>query len=602
MYLAHENPAGGAPLLQVVLTALIALAFLAPTLLVVLAERRGTATPVGRWADAVAERTGMPRWFGLPVLAQTASLLSAGVGVYWDVPYHVDFGRDEGPLANPAHYLILFGLLGVFASGLLSCGLARGPLPRRTVKLWRGWTAPVGGVLITVAGAFGLLGFPLDDAWHRVFGQDVTEWGPTHVLMIGGAVLSILGTAVLVAESRQVGAAERSVRRASWFAALWWLLGISAFLMEYDLGVPQFPMVAQVSLTAIAATWALVWARAAYGPGGAVLAALAFLGLRAVLMVGAAELAGRTTHTFSLYLAEAVLIELLALAVSMRRRYLFGAVAGVLVGTLGIVAEWGWTQLFLPLPWPAAELPRYAAYGVLAGIGAGLLGAWQLTRLDEIAGEAAPRPAAVPGWRRYGLLLVGAVLAFGTLGVSVPRAYDETIRGELTLAPTTTEYGRSAVVTVRIPDAVVNDATWFYALSWQGGGSVQAPMERVGAGVYRSARPMPINGDWKTLVRLHTGPNYLVSLPVYFPEDTAIPVKAIPAQSGVTRSFTGELPLLQREAKTDLAPALWNLGYGVLLAIYLVIFIVITALYLRAARADAGSGTRSHSSRQEARI
>ncbi|MGH3738357.1 MAG: hypothetical protein ACRDT6_22535 [Micromonosporaceae bacterium] len=592
MYLAHENPAGGAPLLQVVLTTLIALTFLAPTVLVVLAERTGRPTVVGRWADAVAARTGLPRWFGLPVAAQVASLLSAGVGVYWDVPYHVDFGRDEGPLANPAHYLILFGLLGVFASGLLSIGLAGSELPRRTVRvmpgLWGrpGWDAPVGGVLITVAGAFGLLGFPLDDAWHRVFGQDVTEWGPTHVLMIGGAVLSILGTAVLSAEARQLGTPATALRWVNWNLALWWLLGISAFLMEYDLGVPQFPMVAQVAITAIAATWALTWARVAYGPGGAVLAAVAFLALRGVLTLLVIGVVDRTPHHFSFYLAEAVLIELLALVLSTERRYQFGAVAGIAVGSLGMVAEWGWTALFLPLPWPAAELPRYLVYGVLAGIGGGLLGAWQLQKLESIAAD---RPSVAPlGWRRTAVLALGAVLAFGTLGVSVPRTYDDTIRGELTLTPATTGYGDSAVVTVKLDEAVAADATWFYALAWQGGGSVKTPMERVSPGVYRSADPLPVNGEWKTLVRLHTGPNHLVSLPVYFPEDKAIPVAAIPAESGVTRSFTGELPLLQREAKVDLAPALWNAGYGILFAIYLVLFGVITALYVRAASARPG--------------
>ena len=31
-------------------------------------------------------------------------------------------------------------------------------------------------------------GFPLDDVWHRLFGQDVTLWGPTHLMLIGGAV------------------------------------------------------------------------------------------------------------------------------------------------------------------------------------------------------------------------------------------------------------------------------------------------------------------------------------------------------------------------------------------------------------------------------
>ncbi|MGH3655187.1 MAG: hypothetical protein ACRDUA_00870, partial [Micromonosporaceae bacterium] len=197
MYLAHQNPAGGAPLAQVVLTALIALTFLAPTGLVLLAERTGRTNPVGRLADRLGALVGLPRWVALPSLTLSASLLSAGSGVYWDVPYHVDFGRDEGPLANPAHYLILFGLLGVFASGLLSCGLASDPLPRRTLPVWlgavpgvrrlrwagrigqSGWSVPLGSVIITVSGGFALLGFPLDDLWHRLYGQDVTEWGPT---------------------------------------------------------------------------------------------------------------------------------------------------------------------------------------------------------------------------------------------------------------------------------------------------------------------------------------------------------------------------------------------------------------------------------------
>ena len=52
----------------------------------------------------------------------------------------------------------------------------------------RDWYAPLGGVLIAAAGGFALIGFPLDDVWHRLFGQDVTLWGPTHLMLIGGAV------------------------------------------------------------------------------------------------------------------------------------------------------------------------------------------------------------------------------------------------------------------------------------------------------------------------------------------------------------------------------------------------------------------------------
>ena len=38
--------------------------------------------------------------------------------MYWDISLHIDAGRDAGPLANPAHYLILAGLFGIFSRRL----------------------------------------------------------------------------------------------------------------------------------------------------------------------------------------------------------------------------------------------------------------------------------------------------------------------------------------------------------------------------------------------------------------------------------------------------------------------------------------------------
>ncbi len=58
-------------------------------------------------------------------------------------------------------------------------------------------------MLIFLCGGFALLGFPLDDVWHTLFGQDVTLWGPTHVLMIGGASLATLGIWVLLVEGER---------------------------------------------------------------------------------------------------------------------------------------------------------------------------------------------------------------------------------------------------------------------------------------------------------------------------------------------------------------------------------------------------------------
>ena len=144
----------------------------------------------------------MPGWASLPNVFVGGALLVAVIGMYWDISLHIDNGRDPGPLANPAHYLILFGLFGIFIAGLLSMALPEpGTKPSATaVRLQHDWYAPLGAVLMTACAGFALAGFPLDDVWHRLFGQDVTLWGPTHLMLIGGASLATLAAAMLIAE------------------------------------------------------------------------------------------------------------------------------------------------------------------------------------------------------------------------------------------------------------------------------------------------------------------------------------------------------------------------------------------------------------------
>src|SRR5919205_1417119 len=151
-------------------------------------------------AGKASELTGLPYWAALPVELLGASLLCAVFGMYWDISLHIDNGRDAGPLANPAHYFILIGLFGVFAAGFLACVLPEERPSRAAVKLGPNWYAPVGGIVLLACSAFALIGFPLDDMWHRIFGQDVTLWGPTHLMLIGGAGLSLLGNAMLIVE------------------------------------------------------------------------------------------------------------------------------------------------------------------------------------------------------------------------------------------------------------------------------------------------------------------------------------------------------------------------------------------------------------------
>src|SRR4051794_30756016 len=127
----------------------------------------------------------MPGWVSLPAGLATVSLLTAVFGMYWDISLHIDNGRDPGPLANPAHYFILVGLFGVLASGVLSIALTGPDKPSKgAIRLPNGWWAPLGAVVVITCGAVSLLAFPLDDIWHRLFGQDVTLWGPTHLLLM----------------------------------------------------------------------------------------------------------------------------------------------------------------------------------------------------------------------------------------------------------------------------------------------------------------------------------------------------------------------------------------------------------------------------------
>jgi hypothetical protein len=120
------------------------------------------------------------------------------------------------------------------------------------------------------------------------------------------------------------------------------------------------------------------------------------------------------------------------------------------------------------------------------------------------------------------------------------------------------------------PRDAARDALWFEAISWQGldwnrGQSPLVDLEEVSDGVYRSPRPLPVSGQWKTLIRLQVD-NDVVAVPVYMPADPAIPAEEVPAESSFTRSFVRDKEILQREAITD-DVGLQRVGYGILVLI-----------------------------------
>ena len=560
--LSAADPAGGAAIGEVVLATGGAL--VATTLLFALGlgHRAGKTQLLERASTYAGRVGGLPPWVALPSAIGTASLITALLGMYWDISLHIDQGRDPGPLANPAHYLILFGLFGIFAAGFLSMCIPKEKPAPTAIKLFEGWYAPLGGVLMAAAGGFALIGFPLDDVWHRLFGQDVTLWGPTHLMLIGGASISLIGQGILLAEGTRSrpGGRERGVtlRRAS--LAGGFLIGLSTFQAEFDFGVPQFDFLFQPMLIALAASIGLVSARI-WGGRGAALGAVAFFvivrGFVSLMVAGVWE---ESVPHFPLYLAEALLVEGAAFVLVKRGPLAFGAVAGLLIGTIGTAAEFVWSHVWMPLPWPAELLPEVAVVTVLAGVSGGLVGAFIGSSL-RVKPQPSPRGARV-AFPLAGLAVAGLV-AFG-LATSPEQGI--TAKVQLLDVPGDANRHATAVVTIDPPQAA-EDAKWLTTTAWQGGGLVVDRLTRVREGVYRSNEPIPVYGDWKAEFRLHHGRS-LLGVPVYLPNDPAIPAKEVPARASFERPFVRDKQILQREAKEG-AGGLTLIGYAIVLLITL---------------------------------
>jgi hypothetical protein len=577
-----DEPAGGAATAEAVGATAVAVVVTSLIALLIRAHRSGRVVWLDRLGGLLERQTGLPKWAALPSALLGSTLLVAVLGMYWDVSLHIDNGRDPGPLANPAHYLILAGLYGALLAGALAIALSRTRPSASAVHLGDGWWAPAGGLMIAACGAFALTGFPLDDVWHRLFGQDVTLWGPTHLMLIGGGSLATLGAMALTSEGmaargeRFLREAPLALRARQALLVGGFLVALSTFQGEFDFGVPQFRLVLQPALQMVAAGTGLVTARILLGRGGALAACAGFVVIRGFLALAVGVVFGQTLPHFPLYLAEAALVELAFLAGAERLRPVAaGALAGVAIGTLGLAAEWGWSHLWMPIPWPSALLPEAAVAGLACAVAGGAVGGF--------VGGALVHPRPVPGSRaeRLGALAGGlaivAVLAWAVpLGAGGPRQAALSLRDVPGV-----DGGRAVAATIRIePPSAAAGAEFLNVTAWQGGGSVLDPLERVAPGLLRTTEPIPVHGGWKAMLRLQRGDS-LVSVPIRLPRDRAIPAPAVPARAEVTRAFRPDHEVLQRERKQGVPGALTALAYASVLAIALALAALIAWALLR---------------------
>jgi hypothetical protein len=367
------------------------------------------------------------------------------------------------------------------------------------------------------------------------------------------------------------------------------MLGLSTFQAEFDFGVPQFRLVFGPILVMLAAGVGLVAVRIYAGRGAAIGAAFFFVLMRGMLALAIGPGLGQTMPHFPLYIVEALVVEAVALRVSTDRPLRFGLWAGLGIGTFGLGAEWLWSNLWMPLPWTSGAFPEAALLGFVAAIAGSALGAW-------IGSHLSPEPApGQPLLRRAAVCSAAVLAALVAIGLYSPT--ERGVSAQVALRDLPSRGGREVQATVRIDpaDAPVG-AAWFNVTAWQGGGLVVDPLQKIGDGVYRTTKPIPVHGDWKTLIRLHQGDS-LASLPIYLPRDEAIPVGEVPASTTFTRAFRSEHKQLQREQKGG-SPVVVALAYSIVVAIALGLLALLAWALHRLSTGGAPCTPRRHLARR----
>ncbi len=99
-------------------------------------------------------------------------------------------------------------------------------------------------------------------------------------------------------------------------------------------------------------------------------------------------------------------------------------------------------------------------------------------------------------------------------------------------------------------------------------------LRREAPGVYRTVKPLPLAGSWKSLIRIQQG-RVRADVPVYLPADPAIPAAGVPAAPRLTRALIADTTLMQRERKRDVAGWLWSTATLVVLSIIAVLVAII---------------------------
>ena len=348
--------------------------------------------------------------------------------------------------------------------------------------------------------------------------------------------------------------------------------------------MPQFRLVLHPTLVMLAAGIGLVTARIYLGRGGALLAVAGFLVIRGFLALTVGVVFGQTTPHFPLYIVEAVLVELVFLRATRLRPVAAGALAGVAIGTVGLAAEWGWSHVWMPIPWPSSLLPAAAVAGLIAAVAGGAVGGF--------VGAALVRPRPFPPLRaeRLAALAAGVVLV-ALIGWGLPLSTDGPRSASVTLRDLPGEEGgRAVAATIRVSPGECRGRPGVAQRDGLAGRRQRARSARA-----RGPRSLPdhqadpgarrLEGDAAPPARRHAVPR----CPSSCRGTAAIPAPEVPATASFTRDFQPDHELLQRERKEGVPGSLTATAYATVLAIALSLLALIAWALIRM---ESGGGGR----------
>jgi hypothetical protein len=157
--------------------------------------------------DASARRR---RW-GLWALLLAKAV--AGIGVGWDIRWHIVIGRDSFWIAPHVMTYAGVAVASIVSLGVLAAethAARRGQTPPGSLRIaglvgTRGYHLAWWGIALTILAA------PIDDLWHRLFGIDVTLWSPPHLLGLAGAQINSIACLLIAREAWPPGARTRTL-------------------------------------------------------------------------------------------------------------------------------------------------------------------------------------------------------------------------------------------------------------------------------------------------------------------------------------------------------------------------------------------------------